>query len=74
MPRGRVITIECQCDQQLFRYYKGGRGRLIKCFLHEIRQDHIGVLDQPLGSRPGCPACGKEIGEIRIVSRSTRAL
>ena len=67
MPRGRVIPVECQCSQLLFKYHKGGRGRLIKCFLHEIRQDHVGVLDLPLGSRPACPACGKEIGEIRLV-------
>jgi len=67
MPRGRVITVECQCGQRLFKYYKEGHGRLIKCFLHEIRQDHVGILDQPLGSHPVCPACSKKIGEIRIV-------
>lgn len=67
MPKGRVITVECQCGRTLFKYYKGGRGRLIKCFLHEIRQDQVGLLDEPLGSRPPCPHCGKELGEIRIV-------
>ena len=48
-------------------YFKDGRGRLIKCFLDEIQADHIGVVDLPLGTRPTCPACGKEIGIVRIV-------
>jgi hypothetical protein len=74
MPRGRVITVECRCGQRLFKYYKGGRGRLIKCFLDEIRKDYAGVLDTPCKTReqdspvsPTCPACGKELGAIRIV-------
>lgn len=67
MPKGRVITVECQCGQRLFKYYKAGRGRLIKCFLSEIRQDYVGIQNEPLGARPQCPGCGKELGETRIV-------
>jgi hypothetical protein len=67
MPKARVIKVNCQCGEPLFRYYKGGRGRLIKCFLDEIRQDHIGIQDKPLGAHPTCPRCGKDLGEIRIV-------
>ena len=67
MPRGRVIDVECQCGRLLFRYFKAGRGRLIKCYLHEIRQDYVGILDEALGSRPTCPNCDKELGEIRMV-------
>jgi hypothetical protein len=51
----------------LFKYFKGGRGRLIKCFLDEIRKDHVGILDCPLDARPTCPGCGKELGIVRIV-------
>ena len=74
MPRGRVITVECRCRQRLFKYYKGGRGRLIKCFLDEIRQDYAGILEtthqsggQDSPVQPTCPACGKELGIVRIV-------
>ncbi len=67
MTRGRVVKVECQCGELLFKYFKDGRGRLIKCFLDEIQADHIGVVDLPLGTRPTCPGCGKEIGIIRIV-------
>jgi len=67
MPKGRVIKVECQCGQLLFRYYKGGRGRLIKCFLDEIRRDYVNVTDAPTGARPTCPNCGKELGIVRLV-------
>jgi hypothetical protein len=65
--KGRVIKVECRCGQLLFQYFKGGRGRLIKCFFDEIRQDHVGVSGMPTGSRPVCPSCGKEIGIVRII-------
>lgn len=67
MAKTRVVDVECRCGQQLFKYYKGGRGRLIKCFLDEIRDDQVGLAAQPLGARPTCPACGKELGMVRIV-------
>ena len=67
MPQGRVIKVECQCGELLFKYFKGGRGRLIKCFLGEIQNDHVGLVDLPLGARPTCPGCGKELGIVRIV-------
>ena len=67
MGRGRVIKVECRCGRLLFKYFKGGRGRLIKCFLSEIRKDHVGVLDCPTGARPTCPECDKELGIVRLV-------
>jgi hypothetical protein len=67
MARFRVLDVDCQCGQHLFEYAKGGRGRLIKCFLDQIRRDEVGVVDAPLGSRPLCPSCGKELGIVRIV-------
>ena len=67
MPRYRVVHVDCQCGQPLFRYAKGGRGRLIKCFLDQIRRDEVGVGDAPPGARPTCPSCGKELGIVRIV-------
>ena len=74
MSEGRVITVECRCGQRLFKYHKGGRGRLIKCFLDEIRKDYAGIRratrqagGQASQISPTCPACGKELGIVRIV-------
>lgn len=67
MPKTRTIEVKCQCGVLLFTYFKGGRGRLIKCYLDEIRDDLIGVRARELGSRPLCPACGKLLGIVRIV-------
>ena len=67
MSKGRTVKVECQCGQLLFRYYKGGRGRLIKCFLDLIQDDIVGLIDAPLGDRPTCPECAKQIGLVRIV-------
>jgi hypothetical protein len=67
MARFRVLDVECQCGRHLFEYAKGGRGRLIKCFLDQIRRDEVGVVDAPLGARPVCPSCRKELGMVRIV-------
>jgi len=65
--KGRIVKVECQCGQLLFRYFKGGRGRLIKCYLDQIQDDSVGLADASLGARPVCPACGKAIGIVRMV-------
>lgn len=67
MSKSRVVKVTCQCGQFLFSYYKGGRGRLIKCYLTLIDRDEVGVADLALGARPCCPSCGKELGEVRLV-------
>jgi len=67
MSKDRIIKVKCQCGQFLFRYSKGGRGRLIKCYLDQIQDDGLGVVDAPLGALPACPACGKPIGIVRMV-------
>ena len=67
MGKGRVIKVECRCGELLFKYFKGGRGRLIKCFFSEIRKDNVGISDYPTDARPTCPGCGKEIGIVRLV-------
>ena len=67
MPKGRVIKVHCRCGRLLFKYLKGGRGRLIKLYLSETQQDDVGIVDEPLGTRPVCPSCGKGLGIIRII-------
>jgi hypothetical protein len=67
MAKGRVIKVDCRCGQRLFKYYKAGRGRLIKCYMDKIREDYVGVIDLPREARPVCPNCGKVLGIIRLV-------
>ena len=67
MPKGRVVKVECRCGETLIKYFKGGRGRLIKCYLDNILVDNVGITDLPLGSRPSCPGCGKELGLVQII-------
>ncbi len=67
MPGGRVIKVHCRCGRLLLKYYKGGRGRLIKCYLGEIREDHAGLAGLSLGARPICPQCGKELGVVQMI-------
>ena len=67
MGRFYLVDVACQCGEHLFRYAKGGKGRLIKCFLDQIDQDAVGVVDAPLGARPVCPRCGKAVGRVRMV-------
>ena len=62
-----LVDVKCQCGQHLFRYAKGGRGRLIKCFLDQIDRDAVGVVNASAGARPICPGCGKEIGHVRMI-------
>jgi hypothetical protein len=65
MSHGRVIKVQCQCGQCLFKYYKCARG--IKCYLDEIRKDYVGIVRAPDGARPVCPGCGQSLGVVTIV-------
>jgi hypothetical protein len=61
----RVIDVNCQCGALLFRYYKSSHGRLINVFLENIRKDYVGLTQTP-PALPMCPACGKELGVVRL--------
>jgi hypothetical protein len=50
----RIIGVYCaNCSTKLYRYKKGGKGSLVKCFLHKIEEDYTDV-------RATCPnpRCG----------------
>ena len=49
----RTIKVFCaSCGELLYKYRKGGPGRLVKCFVDKIVQDHTaGDLR--------CPSCGQ---------------
>ncbi|MGO2073932.1 MAG: hypothetical protein ACTH3B_01930, partial [Pseudoalteromonas sp.] len=55
-----------QCKTQLFKYRKGGKGALVKCFIERISQDfttEIGI----------CPKCTRPFARQTMI-RGTPAL
>ncbi len=67
MSTGKTIDIDCQCGYKLFRYYKSGKGKLIKCFVGSLVEDNVGLKGSATYSRPVCPKCGKELGIIMMI-------
>lgn len=67
MKTGKIIDIECQCGFKLFRYFKAGKGRIIKCFLKRMEEDNVGLKGSPTFSKPSCPQCGRELGIIMMI-------
>ena len=50
--RWRAVSVLCRfCGSDLFRYAKGGRGKLVKCYKRRILKDFT-------KSAPECPGCG----------------
>jgi len=47
----KTVNIYCKlCQQQLFKYKKGGKGSLVKCFKERITKDYTSVSCT-------CPKC-----------------
>ena len=47
----KTVDIFCKaCNAQLFKYRKGGKGALVKCFKERITQDHTKTAC-------ACPQC-----------------
>jgi hypothetical protein len=67
MRTGKIIDIECVCGMLLFRYFKAGKGRLIKCMVKRLTEDFVGLIGLATYSRPLCPQCGKELGIIMMI-------
>ncbi len=67
MKTGRILNIECSCGFLLFRYFKAGKGRIIKCMLNRMEADYVGIKGSPTFSKPLCPQCGKELGIIMMI-------
>lgn len=67
MRTGKIIDIECRCGFRLFRYYKAGKDRLIKCLISRLSEDNVGLAGSATLSRPLCPRCGKELGIILMI-------
>lgn len=67
MRRGKLIDVDCRCGYRLFRYYKAGKGRLIKCMIERIHEDFVGLKGAETFSRPECPSCKKELGIVMMI-------
>lgn len=67
MRTGKIIDIECRCGFLLFRYFKAGKGRLIKCLISRLTEDNVGLQGAATFSRPLCPSCQKELGIIQMI-------
>ncbi|GAA5192001.1 hypothetical protein [Ferrimonas gelatinilytica] len=55
------VAISCaRCRAPLYRYRKGGKGALVKCFKARISVDHTEV--------PGvCPGCGGQFARETLI-------
>lgn len=68
-----IIDIECKRGHVVFGHYrKVIHGRLLKCYMDEIRDDYIGVNGLKNETNVFCKACEKEgiktrIGRIGLV-------
>ncbi|MBW6516271.1 MAG: hypothetical protein K0B81_06620 [Candidatus Cloacimonetes bacterium] len=67
MHTGKILTIYCKCGFRLFRYYKAGKGKIIKCFVNRLEEDFVGIKGYETQSKPLCPQCQKELGIIMMV-------
>jgi hypothetical protein len=67
MRTGKIVEIQCRCGFTLFRYYKAGKGRLIKLMLRRLTEDFAGISEAATFSRPQCPNCHKELGIIMMI-------
>ena len=64
---GKIVNIECKCGFLLFRYFKAGKGKIIKCFVKRLENDFVGLSNSVNFSKPLCPNCNKEIGIIMMI-------
>jgi len=57
----KSVDIYCgKCRQQLFKYRKGGKGSLVKCFKERITQDY--TLEPCI-----CPNCQSQFARETII-------
>ena len=64
---GKIVNIECKCGYLLFRYFKAGKGKIIKCFVNRLENDFVGIGSLPNFHKPLCPKCEKELGIIMMI-------
>ena len=67
MKIGKIVNIECKCGFVLFRYFKAGKGKIIKCIINRMENDYVGINGLANHYKPKCPSCEKELGIIMMV-------
>ena len=68
MRTGKIVNIECKCGALLFRYFKAGKGKIIKCRIKKMKNDFVGVGNLPNLHKPLCFNCQKELGIIMMIN------
>lgn len=57
----RTVQVSCsKCRVPLYKYRKGGKGALVKCFVERIVENHtheVGI----------CPSCGQEFARETMI-------
>ncbi|MDG6098623.1 hypothetical protein EXU34_14315 [Alteromonas sp. ZYF713] len=57
----KTVQISClQCKAPIFKYRKGGKGALVKCFKERIVEDHTITPCH-------CPGCGQEFARDTLI-------
>ena len=57
----RTVQIYCsKCKFQLFKYRKGGKGALVKCFIERIVEDHT-------TTKCHCPGCNQAFARETMI-------
>jgi len=57
----QCIDIQCaKCRHPLYRYAKGGKGSLVKCFIERIVEDHT-------RQTATCPECQQVFGREAMI-------
>lgn len=57
----RTVDVFCsQCKTQLYKYRKGGKGSLVKCFKERISEDFTKISCT-------CPECGQEFAREMMI-------
>ncbi len=57
----RTVQISCsQCKARIFKYRKGGKGALVKCFIERIVENHTEHACH-------CPGCGQQFARETLI-------
>ncbi|MDF2154800.1 hypothetical protein [Vibrio sp. CAU 1672] len=57
----KTVVVSCtKCKTQLFKYRKGGKGALVKCFKERIAEDFTQTACI-------CPNCGQEFARETLI-------
>ena len=69
-PERRVIKVQCQCGEELARYEKEGKGRLIKMYVDHIVKGPLVPTEETKYENEEdvlCPKCEERIGTVKMV-------